>query len=379
MKNKRPNGDGSFRKRSANSWEGSAVVDGRRQYVYGKSRQEIKEKLSCLISDPPPPTTAVTVGEWMDVWIASYTAKVKSSTRSRYAQDIRCHIKPELGDVCLQDLGLITVQRFLNRCKQEKGLSEKSLKNIYLVLNKAMTRAQKDGLIRTNPCADAEIPAYEEPQKEMRPLKDKEVPLFLASIRGHPFEPLYYVALFTGMRESELIGLTWDCVDFDAGTVHLYRQYKAVRDKSRTYAFTTLKNKQDRTFTPPPSVMNVLRNCLAQQEQWKSRYGPSYRNPENFVFTNELGSHIPTFMVWRQFKKIVTAMGLPQIRFHDLRHTYATLALQNGVDIKTVSNNLGHSTVAFTMDKYAHVSMTMQLDSAAKMEAFISGCGIVVA
>ena len=372
---RRLNGEGSIRKRSDNSWEASIRIEDRRLYVYGKNRNETRDKLTQIQIDAQNnelvDESEVTVEEWMNTWIDCYTAKAKQSTKARYRQDIRCHIIPALGKTKVQELKTLTVQRFLNMCQEKKGLSEKSLKNIYLVLNKALTRAQKDGLIKKNPCADAEIPAYETPQKEMRPLKDTEVPAFLMLISGHPFEQLYFIAMFTGMRESELIGLTWDCIDWEKGTIHLYRQFKAVREKEKTYSFTTLKNKQERTFTVPTSVIIALKKVKTKQAEWKIRYGQLYCNKDNFVFTDELGQHLATRTVYNRFKAIVTQMGLPEVRLHDLRHTYATLALQNGVDIKTVSHNLGHSTVAFTMDKYAHVSMNMQKDSAAKMESFI--------
>ena len=238
-------------------------------------------------------------------------------------------------------------------------------------MDKALTRAQKEGLIKKNPCSDAEIPAYEKPQKEMRPLKDTEVPAFLKAIHEDDFEHLFYIAMFTGMRESEIVGLTWDEIDWENESIHLVHQLVRTRGKNSQYVFTTLKNKQSRTFTMAPSVVNRLKKIKIQQAEWKLKYGQLYQNKDNYVFTNELRNHLCCHTIYMHFKKIVKEMGLPGVRFHDLRHTFATLSLQNGVDIKTVSNNLGHSTVAFTMDRYAHVTITMQKDSAQKMEAFI--------
>lgn len=376
MGKKRGNGEGSFRKRSMNSWEGRVMIEGEVMTVRGKTKAETREKLTAVQSEilngEYVDENDLTITEWMNTWIECYTAKAKESTRARYQQDIRVHIIPDLGSYRIQDLKLLTVQRFLNRCKNVKGLSEKSLKNIYLVLNKALTTAQKEGLIKKNPCSDAEIPVYEEPKKKMRPLKDEEIPAFLRMIEGNPYEGLFYMAVFTGMRESELIGLTWDCVDLEKGKIHLYRQLKAVRGKSKTYAFTTLKNKQERSFLIPSSVIKALKKVKIQQAEWKLNYGLLFQNKDNLVFTDKLGHHLATRSVYNNFKAIVKKMGLPEVRFHDLRHTYATLALQNGVDYKTISNNLGHATVAFTMDVYADVSMTMQIDSTSKMESYIA-------
>lgn len=324
MGTKRANGEGSFRKRSSNSWEGRIVLDDKRRCVYGKTKGEVRQKVAELQNDFSNGTLVdennITVGEWMDTWAECYTSGVKSSTLDRYLQDIRVHIKPDLGQIQIQDLKLLTVQRFLKRCKDGKGLSEKSLKNIYLVLNKAMTRAQKDGLIKKNPCADAEIPMYETPKKEMRALKDDEVPQFLSMISGHPLENLFYTALFTGMRESELLGLTWDCVDLEKGTIHLYRQLKQLRGRKGEYVFTTLKNKQDRSFTIPPSVVRAIKREKVKQSEAKLRYGTLYHNDMNLVFTNDLGRHLCTFTVYNSFKRIVKAMGIPEVRLHDLRH-----------------------------------------------------------
>ena len=376
MKKKRINGEGNIRKRSEHSWEASLrTEDGERLYVYGSSQKQVKEKLQEIQTEIANgtyvPETEMTVGEWLDEWYECFTTGVKASSRARYEQDIRNHIKPAIGHFNLQGLKLLHVQRFLNQCKEKKNLALKTVKNIYLVLNKALKKAQSQGLIRQNPCGEAEIPSYDTPQKEMRPLKDAEVTQFLKLIAGHPDEFFLYTALFTGMRESELIGLTWDCIDWDTSNIHLYRQLKPVKGRKATWAFTTLKNKQSRDFIAPPSVIRILKKQKLKQSEWKLQYGEVYENDLNLVFTNPFGKHLTSVTIYNHFKAIVTQMGLPEVRFHDLRHTYATLALQNGVDVKTVSNNLGHATVAFTMDKYVHVSMTMQQDCVSKMESFI--------
>lgn len=225
--------------------------------------------------------------------------------------------------------------------------------------------------MKKNPCDRAKVPSYDDPPTEMRPLKDNEVPLFLQAIKGNQFEELFYVALFTGMRESELIGLTWDCIDFQHNTIHIYRQLRKTRGKKGQYVFTSLKNKQARTFSPPQNVMDMLKKVKIRQSEYRLKAGTSWLNTDELVFTNNLGKHIATFTLYKHFKETVTKIGLPEMRFHDLRHGYATLALQNGIDVKTVSNNLGHSTTAFTMDKYGHVTETMMKDSAEKMQRFI--------
>ena len=322
---RRFNGEGNIRKRSEHSWEASVAIEGgERIYLYGASQKEVKEKLQKIQSEITNgtyvPETDMTVGEWMDEWYECFTTGVKASSRARYEQDIRIHIKPGIGHINLQDLKLLHVQRFLNQCKDQKNLAQKTVKNIYLVLNKALKKAQSQGLIRQNPCGEAEIPSYDTPQKEMRPLKDAEVAQFLKQIAGHPDEFFLYMALFTGMRESELIGLTWDCIDWDTNNIHLYRQLKPVKGRKSTWAFTTLKNKQSRDFIAPPSVIRILKKQKLRQAEWRLQYGEAYDNDLNLVFTNPLGKHLTSVTIYNHFKAIVTQMGLPEVRFHDLRH-----------------------------------------------------------
>ena len=375
MGKRRSNGEGSIRKRDDGSWEGRILIEGKSRSIYGRSQAEVRKKLTEIRNDldnddylEPNDTT---VKEWMEIWQNEYLEDVKQSTADRYKSCIRIHIIPALGDTRLLDLRASTIQKFLNQCKKVDGLSEKSVKNIRLVLHKALEQAIEDDQLKKNPCDRAKVPSYDDPPTEMRPLKDNEVPLFLKAIKGSAYEGIFYVALFTGMRESELIGLSWDCIDFERGTIHLYRQLKRTREKGGEYVFTSLKNKQARTFGVAPNVLDVLRKIKVKQAEWKLKAGTSWNNKDNLVFTDSLGSHIATHTVWRQFKKKAEEIGIPEMRFHDLRHGYATLALQNGVDVKTVSNNLGHATTAFTMDRYGHVTETMMKDSADKMQRFI--------
>ena len=376
MAKKRANGEGNIRKISNGIWEGRVTIDGMAKSVYGKTHSDVRIKLTEIRNDldhddyVDPADTRLK--EWLELWQSEYLEDVKLSTADRYKSLIRIHIIPELGNIRLMDLRSSAIQAFLNQCKKKKGLSEKSVKNIRLVLHKALENAVEDEQLKKNPCDKAKVPSYDEPPKEMRPLKDYEVPMFLNAIKNHAYELMFYIALFTGMRESELIGLTWDCIDFEHGTIHLYRQLKRTREKGGQYIFTSLKNKQARTFKPAQKVMDALKKQKVIQAEQRLSSGSSWVNRNELVFTDELGMHIATHTLWKSFKKVVQGIGLPEVRFHDLRHTYATIALQNGIDVKTVSNTLGHATTAFTMDKYAHVTDKMMQDSADKMQRFIN-------
>lgn len=134
------------------------------------------------------------------------------------------------------------------------------------------------------------------------------------------------------------------------------------------YIFTDLKNKKERSFTAIPAVFDALIRVKRRQAEWKLKCGAAWSNPHNLVFTNEAGRNLATTTVWKRFKKIARSIGVGDSRFHDLRHTFATLSIEAGNDIKTISESLGHATTAFTMDVYSHVSEKMQRDNAQRMQ-----------
>ena len=199
--------------------------------------------------------------------------------------------------------------------------------------------------------------------------------MFLQEIRGTVNEKMLIVDIFTGMRQSEIIGLTWDCIDFDRGTITVYRQYRKETHygSPSTYGFSPLKNNKPRIITPAQTVMDTLQQVKDEQEAFSEASEGMYINKEGFVFTNHKGNPIPPATIYGNFKRIANKIGCPNARYHDLRHTFATLSLQNGDDVKTVSSNLGHATVAFTLDVYGHVSDQMKKDSAERMEKLIKG------
>lgn len=207
----------------------------------------------------------------------------------------------------------------------------------------------------------------------MHTLSDVELRRFLAIAKDDPFYLMYYVDFFTGLRESELIGLTWDCVDFEKHTLRVYRQFVRIAsgpDKGKMM-YTPLKNGKERTITLTTTAMAVLQEAKRKQSEQRLRAGSSWHNEYNMIFTRANGMFIRFKTLYVHFKALVSRLNRPEVRFHDIRHTYATLAIQSEVDFKTLSLSLGHATVAFTLDTYGHVSNHMSQNAAAKMEKFI--------
>ena len=191
-------------------------------------------------------------------------------------------------------------------------------------------------------------------------------------IQGNRFETLFILTLFTGMREGEVLGLTWDCIDFHTGIISVEKQMQLHQDKgSKGYELVSPKNGRSRTIAAAQTVLTRLQQQRRWQMQQKLLLGSDWQNPEGLVFTNEFGTHLTKPTVYREYKRIVAAIGCPNARFHDLRHSYAVAAIRAGDDIKTVQGNLGHATAAFTLDVYGHVTDQMKRESADRMERFI--------
>ena len=396
---KRASGSGTIRQRKDGTWEGR-YTPGRdtgtgkqiQKSVYGKTQEEVRKKLTAIQSeidlgiyvDP----VRLTVGQWADVWLKEYVGAVKATTVEQYLYQVTEHIKPALGAVRLSALTAPMVQKMYNDAMKEHkakrkskdgkivtktvpGISAKSVKNLHGVFHRMMAQAVLLGYIGSNPCDVCKLPRCE--KKEIKPLSEDLLKAFLQAIKGDPYEDIYFVDVFTGMRQGEILGLCWDCVDFVDGTITIKRQLQQIRKRNgaSTYEFVPPKNDRTRIIQPAPDVMKVLQKIKKQQAEYKLASGNAWKNENNLVFVNEAGGHLIDNTVLKHLKRIVTKIGIPETRFHDLRHTYATNAIRIGDPIKTVSENLGHATVAFTLDVYGHVTPAMKQDSAERMQRLI--------
>jgi len=337
----------------------------------GKTQKEVAEKLRAATASIDTGTytepSRLTVGQWLDAWAADYLTGVKPATRTIYGNNIKNHIAPALGAVRLSALQPHMVQRFVNGLD---SLSAASVRLAYKVLHQALEKAVGLGYLAKDPASGCELPRLE--QKEIHPLDDQQAAALLKAARGHDLEHLVSVALFTGCRLSELLGLTWDAVDFDLGTITINKQL-ARSIHREAGPFISPKNGKTRIITPAPSVLATLRRQRSCQAEAQLKAGPLWDNPHQLVFTDELGGPLDQWKADHSFRAIITAAGLEGVRFHDLRHTYAVNAIRAGDDIKTIQGNLGHATAAFTLDRYGHFTERMKQDSAARMEGFIKG------
>ncbi len=341
--------------------------------VSGSTQKEVRKKMHEALMEIDTGTYTepckMTFAEWLDIWESEYLGGVKPRTMDSYNATIRCHIRPTLGNLRLDSIKATEIQRLYNSLqRQDKPLSAKTIKNIHGVIHKALQQALELGYIKINPANACKLPRIEKAM--IQPLDDIATKAFLQAIQGHNFENIFLVTLFTGMREGEVLGLTWDCVDFNRETILIGKQLQRKRDGSGQYTLISPKNGKHRKVAPATFVMDVLKRQKEKQAELRRLAGNMWIE-SNFVFTNEIGENLSPQTVYLNFKKLVAAAGYPDARFHDLRHSYAVAALQSGDDIKTVQENLGHHTAAFTLDIYGHVTDKMRRDSAQRMQVYI--------
>ena len=385
MGKKSAKGSGTIRKKTVNRngkayvcWEARCTV-GRdpgtgkqiQRSITGKTQKEVREKLQAMAVAVNAGTykepCKLTVGEWLDIWAADYLGGVKETTARVYRDHIRIHIKPAMGAVKLVNLHPHMVQRFINSIDRAPA----TINLVVRVLGAALEKAVDLEYIPSNPVSRCTLPRRE--QKEIQPLDDQQMAALLEAAKGGDTEHIITVALFTGLRLSELLGLTWDCIDFERGIITVDKQLAQDAQRKAGEMFMSPKNGKARTVSAASSVLAALRAQKQVQAKMQLKAGPVWSNPCALVFTDGAGGPLPQQKIDRHFRAVSKAAGLEGTRFHDTRHTYAVNALRAGDDVKTVQGNLGHASAAFTLDRYGHVTEQMKQDSAARMEGFIKG------
>ena len=384
MASKRANGEGCIRQRKDGTWE-AIVSTGRdtgtgkliRKSYYGKTQAEVRKKLTASAHELDEGTymepSKMTVAQWLDTWLIEYTKALKAYSLRNYQSQVKNHIKPFIGAVKVSDLTPDIVQRMYNRLASECNLAPKTIRNIHGILHSAFETLIDIGEVRSNPCTACAKRLPKVMKKELHTLADDDLTRFMDTIKGNPLEYLFLVDLFTGLRQGELLGLRWSCVNVEKGCIIIDRQLY-MPEKGGQYSLQPLKNRKVRVIWPAPYVFDILKRERVKQVAARLKAGELW-NTEGFpdlVFTNDLGGHLSHKTVYKRFKATVALSGIPDVRFHDMRHSYAVASLRSGDDVKTVQENLGHATAAFTLDQYAFSTENMKRESAQRMEKYIA-------
>ena len=327
--------------------------------------QKLKAALAAIDAGTYKAPCKMTVAQWLDIWVAEYLNSVKPLTKHNYNKQVQKHLKPALGAARLETLDTHTIQRFYNSLIAS-GLSPKTVKNVHGILHCALQQAIACDYITRNPADACKLPKVTKP--EIKPLEPEEIARLLKEAEQDDYCNLFIVAMFTGMRQGELLGLAWECVDFNSGIITVKQQLQC---KDGDYFLETPKSGKNRTILPAPIVMDALRNQMERQRKEQEQAGKMWDNQFNLVFTDALGKYLVRRTVVKHFKKISQRAGISDdARFHDLRHSFAVSSLYAGDDIKTVQANLGHATAQFTLDVYGHVTQKMRQESANRMQKF---------
>jgi integrase len=374
---KRGNGEGSITRRKDGLYMARYTVempDGmrKRKTIYGKEREEVAEKLIEALSNRNRglvfDADNLKLGEYLGRWLTdSVRDTVRPTTFERYEQMVRLHIRPVLGKVKLKNLTSAHV-RGLYRQKLDSGLSSRTVQYVHVTLHKALKQAIADGLIPRNVTEAVKPPQVR--REEMQPLTAEQVKVLFKAVKGDRLEALYVLAVTAGLRQGELLGLKWDDIDLEAGTLQVRRTLTTAKGGPVLSAPKTRGSR--RTVRLSQMALEALRSHLERQLEEIDSVGSLWRE-NGLIFASKSGEPLSRQHVTaRRFKPLLKRAGLPPIRFHDLRHSCATLLLSKNVNPKIVSEMLGHATIAITLDTYSHVLPTMQESAARAMEAALS-------
>jgi integrase len=351
---RRGNGEGSVYRRKDGLWVGQYRVQTpngiKTKYIYSKNRKEAAIKLARAIADRDSgfvfDSGSLSVGDYLGRWLDAVRGTVRERTWERSEEIVRIHLVPFLGTTRLDSLNTLQVQS-LYRSKLDSGLSSRTVRMIHTTLHKALKQAVTWSLIPRNVTEAVDPPR--EQRAEIRPLDEREVRRLLKAVRGDKLEALYILAITTGMRSGELLGLRWEDIDLQAGTLQVKR---------------TVFNGR---IEPPKTVKGRRSIKLSQTSVWALR---QHQKISEWVFCTKVGTPISVHNLHnRSWKPLLKRASLPHTtRFHDLRHTCATLLLTKGVHPKIVQELLGHSSISITLDTYSHVLPNMQQRAVEAME-----------
>jgi integrase len=344
------------------SADGKRRQQKRRGYRTRKAAEEALQKALQLISTGGwvEPSRLTLRDYLVDTWLPFTMDRVRPSTFASYQGNIERHVLPHLGHVPIQSLTPPMLSTLYRSLQTDTGLSAKTVRHVHTTLKKSFTDAGRWNILELNPADAADPPIVR--RSAMTTWTPQEVREFLVFLRGDHLETYFTLLATTGMRRGEALGVSWAHLDLETGRLSVQQQLTSVKYK---LVFDEPKTDRGRRSIPlDRTTVSMLRRHRAQQAQWRLAMGSDWANDRDLVFTKPDGSPIHPDTVSDTFDRRVKSSGLRRIRLHDLRHTWATLALEAGVPIKVVSEVLGHASPAFTMDVYAHVTPVMMEDLA---------------
>ena len=356
---RRGQNEGTIFRRPDGRWcAGLNLGGGQRKFWYGRTREEVSAKLTAALRDyafgVPPPDARITVEEFLTRWLEEVVRpRLRIWTYRGYEVHVRRHILPHLGRMRLASVAPGHVQRLINA--KLETLSPKTVHYMRQVLRSAFQHALRWGYLQRN-VVDL-VPGPRKPRIEVQPLSLEEARAFLAGIEGDPRQAFYTVALALGLRQGELLGLRWADVDWSNELLNVRHALQRIDHQFVLTETKTVRSR--RSILMPPTVVDALKG--RRKQQLEARLAGGRPQPElDLVFTTDEDRPLDARTVTRVFQRKLAKLGIRQLRFHDLRHSCATVLLLQGVSPRVVMETLGHSEIGTTMNTYAHVLPELQ-------------------
>ena len=362
---KRGNNEGSIHKRENGTWRAQVSIEGKRLSYTGNTRVEchdwLRRTMDLVDHGLTLQSRHLSLQEYLKDWFEIKKTTLRPRTAYDYERLLTTNIFPELGQIKLKDLTTYRITKFYTKLSHV-GKGSRTVRLTHSILHSALQSALESGVISRNPTIGTMLPRYN--QKEMNVLNESQVSQFLIAAEKSRYKCLYHLAITTGMRYSELVGLKWSDIDWVKGTIKVQRQLQFVPHQGFTYSEPKTKS-GIRTIKLGDTTLKILREQKERQIQNKIP-------KDDLIFLNSYGTQVYFKRFQKDFKRVLRQAGLPDIRFHDLRHTAATLMIANGIPVLIVARILGHSKPSVTMNVYGHSTVEMQSDAAKLMENLVT-------
>ncbi len=370
MAKKRGQGEGSLYKRKDGLWVAQFYAQGTKVYKYCKTQGEARDWLQQIRNQMQSglslAAAQITLNQFLQQWLESHKVSLRPKTIQQYEQIVNQYLAPASGQIKLRELRPDHIQALYNSILRQ-GKSERTVLLIHAVLRRALNQALMWGLIARNPVIGTTHPKFR--RREMKTLTDSQVRDLLRAVKGTRYEALYLLAVSTGLREGELLGLKWSDMDWMTRRLQVQRQLQ--RLSGRGLVFSEPKSQAGkRAVVLSAIVVSRLRSHRVIQAYERLFAGEQWQE-NDLVFPSTIGTPWDPRNLYKHFKLLLKRVGLPDIRFHDLRHTAATLMLQQGIHPKVVQERLGHADISLTLSTYSHVLPDIQGEAAEKFDLLL--------
>ena len=371
MTKRRANHEGSIYHRKDGLWCAQLSLDGKRLTKYCKSQRDCRDWIKSMVTRIDGGLsyegTRITLEDFTRLWLKAKELSIRERTLFQYGQLTNNYIYPSLGKMRLQDVRTAHIRAMQLRY-HEAGTGPRTLQMIRSLLYSVFKQAVREGILLRNPVEAVERPRVE--QKEVFPLSEDQARQFLIAASGERNEALFYLAIMTGMRQGELLGLMWSDLDWDKGVIHVQRQLQRIERKGLFLTRPKTRSGK-RKIKIGPGLLEHLSRHRARQLQESLAAGDTWEE-QDLMFPNSLGKPLEPRRIFKEFKELLKKAGLPDIRFHDMRHTAISLLIDMGIPINAIQERAGHSKASVTTDIYGHAMSRAQDMAAERIEDLVA-------